>query len=139
MTGASRLVRMGLLDAERRLGRLTAPHDASTDRRLLPIVRASVVVTALRRVLDCLAEAASASAAAAALREGFARWRRIAPSARRALAGTSLLVAVGVHLSLRIWRGADPGWMWLIVPGTAAAIGTLLVATARESGRVLDS
>ena len=59
------------------------------------------------------------------------RWQERPLTTRRFELGATLMTAVAVHVALQSWQGPDPGWLWLIIPTTAALIGGLLIAASR--------
>lgn len=131
-----RLVSLILRDAEQRAARLTAP-DRLDDSRMSAVIQSSTVVAVIDRGVSRFRRAAATSAANAIAQRTLAWWHGLPWTGQRFLSGVTLLVAIGVHLLLRIWQEPDPGWLWLIVPGTAAAVGALLVVASRrpEAGR----
>lgn len=132
----TRLVNLMLRDAERRAARLTEPEQRD-DRRVSAVLNGSAAVALVTGAVRRLSRTAEMSQANAIAQRAFNRWQSLAWMRQRARLGTVLLVAVGVHLALRIWQEPDPGWLWLIVPATAAAIGVLLIvgSFAPEAGR----
>lgn len=50
--------------------------------------------------------------------------------------GIAMLTAAAVHVGLRVVQGSGAGWLWLIVPGIAAAQGLLLVAASKPGPAV---
>lgn len=125
--------RDGFSDAEQRLAGITlgAPAD---DPRVTQVITASRAVGAVGRVLGIVGAAAESSAFVAAGREAVERWRHLAPPAQRLAGGVTLMTAAAVHVSLTLWRGITPGWLWLILPGMAAAVGGLLLAASGSAG-----
>jgi hypothetical protein len=59
------------------------------------------------------------------------QWQTLPAAGRRWTVGLALLTAAGVHVGLQLVQGAPPSWLWLIVPGIAAAHGLLQLLAAR--------
>lgn len=132
----TRIVNLILRDAERRAARLTVP-DQLDDRRQSTVLNGSAAFALVDRGVRRFRRAAEASEANAIAQRTLTRWHGLAWTQQRFMLGMTLLIAVAVHLSLRIWQEPDPGWLWLILPVTAAVIGALLIAGSRapEAGR----
>lgn len=132
----TRLLNLILRDAEQRGSRLTAPERLH-DPQMSAVLNGSAVFAMVDRGVRRLRRAAQTSEANAIAQRTFGRWHGLAWTQQRLMLGMTLLIAVGVHLGLRIWQEPDPGWLWLILPAIAAAIGALLVAGSRrpETGR----
>lgn len=104
------------------------------DRRVAAVIESSVLFGMLASVLDAVFRAASGSVVVRLLARAAAGWRRLDLPSQRQMAGTTVLVAVAVHLALMLMTAAPPGWLWLVLPGLASAIGLLLVAAPGLAG-----
>jgi len=95
---------------------------------IAPQIQRSAVFSAIDRVVAGLSRAAGSSLVLGRLRPLAERWSSAARARQQMAAGVVLLSAATVHLMLMSLNEAQPGWFWLILPGTAAAIGATLVA-----------
>ena len=98
----------------------------------MTVLQHSAVVGLANRAIFKLRRAIETSATRAHVAAVAAGWQERPSAARRFDIGVTLLTAAGVHLALRVWQGPDPGWLWLILPFTAAVIGALHVAASRR-------
>ena len=129
---ARRFLVGGLQDAEKRLARITAggPFD---DTRVVSVVEESLIVRTLGAALD-LGRATWESSALVRRALAFeTRWRQLASSRQRLAQGTVLLVAAVTHVGLTAWQGAPTGWLWMVPPALAIAVGALM-AGWRDAG-----
>jgi hypothetical protein len=101
------------------------------DANVHELLQSSAVFNFATRSMLRVRHAVDGSAARAVSSALVARWQARPLTARRFDLGVTLLVAVAVHLALQMWQGPDPGWLWLIVPTTAAVIGALFIAASR--------
>lgn len=99
----------------------------------MTVLQHSAVFGFADRAISRLRRAIQTSAALAGASAVVAKWQERPLTARRFEVGVALLTAVGVHIALRLWQGADPGWLWLILPLTTAVIGVLHVAASRPA------
>lgn len=104
------------------------------ERRVAAVIKASVVFGVLDRALDRVWRSAASSSAASAATQLVSGWMNLDQAARRLALGTMLIAAVAAHLVWTLLTHVPPGWLWLVVPGLAAAIGLLLVAASRLPG-----
>lgn len=120
-----RFVVRGLRDAEVRLRRITRP-DPAMEAEVVGVVEQSAVVRGLNAALLWVRASGGSSIVVATVSR---LWEQTAgaPHMRR-LAGVVLLTAAVVHVLMMAAVGGAPGWLWLIVPGLAAAAGLLLLA-----------
>lgn len=132
----TRFVNLILRDAERRAARLTV-SDQLDDRRLSTVLNSSAAFAMVDGAVRRFWRAMEMSEANAIAHRTYARWQGLAWTRQRFMLGSTLLAAVAVHVGLRIWQGPDPGWLWLILPVTAATIGALFIvgSLAPEAGR----
>jgi hypothetical protein len=65
------------------------------------------------------------------MRRGRRQWDAAGWRTRRRVASIGLLTAAATVVALTAGAGAMEGWMWLVPPGTAAAVGVLLFAASR--------
>lgn len=103
--------------------------DANVHRWL----QSSAVFNFANRSLLRLRRAVDQSAARTAASSLMSKWQERPLTIRRFELGATLIAAVAVHVALQAWQGPDPGWLWLIIPTTAALIGGLLIAASRVS------
>lgn len=91
---------------------------------MVTIARSSRVFQLIDRAVDGGVAVCDSSIVA-----GYARraWARGDTQQRRLLIGLGLIVAAAVHVSLVAWQEPPPSWLWLIVPGLAAASGALFL------------
>lgn len=115
----------GVQDAERRLARITA-GGPSDDTRVASVVAESRIVGALGSALDLGRASFESSVLVRKARAFETRWRQLAASRRRVALGTMLFVAAVTHVGLAAWQGAPPGWLWMVPPALAAAVGALM-------------
>jgi len=101
---------------------------SEADRRVVTVIKSSVLFGALHRALATVWRAADDSAIVAALSQRMGEWTGLDPSRQRLVVGTMLIVAVATHVILTLVTLTPPGWIWLVLPGIAGAFGVLLVA-----------
>jgi len=107
---------------------------ARDDPRVLAIVNASILVRTLTHVLNVVLRAFKASAITARGRTLAADWAAAGWQARRRAVGQAVLVAVPVHVTMSLWQGVPPGWLWLIAPACATVFGLFLLAASGAFG-----
>ncbi len=130
----TRLIGPAMREAEQRVAALTSPEPID-DRRIAELLKSSVLFQACDRAVSTFSRSVDVSATRAVAQNIADYWRGLAWPRRRLLAGSTLLVAVGVHVGVILFEGPPPGWWWLIVPGLFAALGGLLVAAAAPGTR----
>lgn len=132
----TRFLRLLGRDAEGRIARLTVPERLDDDR-VSAVLGHSAALAIVEGGVRRFRRAVEMSQVNAIAQRVVTRWQDLAWTRQRLMSGVILLVAVGVHLGLRIWREPDPGWLWLVLPATAATIGTLLIVGSLrpETGR----
>jgi hypothetical protein len=118
-------------DAERRLGRLTAPitDDPSGIWR---IVDESAIGRMLAWIVRQCDRAQTSSLAVAGWGRAVSSWKSYGPSERMRMIGVVVLVAAGVHIALAASAQPVGGW-WLILPGIAAMFGAVALALSWSS------
>ena len=95
----------------------------------------SAVFSAIDRVVAGLYHAGQSSQILGRMRLLALSWDSAAPPRRRMAGGVILLSAAAVHLGLMALNATPPGWLWMILPGIAIAIGvTLLMSGQRPVG-----
>jgi len=104
------------------------------DRRVAAVIKSSVLFSALHRALATVWLAADHSVAVAAIMRRTGEWTGLDAISRRLISGIMLIVAVVTHVILTLATLTPPGWIWLVLPGIATAVGTLLVVTSAFSG-----
>lgn len=102
------------------------------DRIVVDTLEASLVVAAATRGLVMVARAFEHSRLLAPAWRAAAFWQAAGPAPRRFWTGIALVSAAAAHLALAILRPPAPGWLWLIIPLTAATAGLLLIANGRS-------
>lgn len=98
------------------------------DLNVAAVIKSGVVFGLLDRALGFVWRAASGSVAVAMATEALSAWTGLDTRVRRVAVGTMLIVAVVAHIVFMLVTQVPPGWIWLLLPGTFAAIGLLLVA-----------
>ena len=99
------------------------------DSRATAVIEASAVVRAADLVTARVRTARASSRLAALASSAVASWAALTWSSRRLAVGLMLIVAPVVHVMLSLSSpSAQPGWIWLVIPGLSAVIGVLLVA-----------
>ena len=104
------------------------------DRRVLSVIESGVIVGRIDRALSRIWRGAGDSVAVSAATRWVAAWRGLGRSTQRFAAGLTLVVAVATHLLLAIATETPAGWLWLILPGLALAIGGLLLLASSDVG-----
>lgn len=107
---------------------------SQADRRVAAVIESSAIVGLLDRSLDHIWRAASSSVVASMAPAAARAWTALDVRVRRVAVGTMLIVAVAAHLVLTLATQVPPGWIWLVLPGIAGAIGLLLVAAPGLAG-----
>jgi hypothetical protein len=133
MNALVRLVSAALDQADHRLGRLTTPA-SSNDRVAIQTIESSRAFQWVAITLATLQRASESSLLVAWSRRALRRWDRMHRLRRCGAVGILLLVSGGVYSLLTLWQGGPPGWQWLILPGTAIAVGGLLILTSAAPG-----
>jgi EamA domain-containing membrane protein RarD len=129
MNALSRFLDAGLADAERRIARRLPPP--LTDHPWVAnVVASGTVARGIARVIAAGRASLGSSRVVALLRPLAASWREADWAAQRRGLGVLLLTAVATHLVLVLASTTPRGWLWLILPGMASAVGLLLLAAA---------
>ncbi|MDO8680089.1 MAG: hypothetical protein Q7R30_16315 [Acidobacteriota bacterium] len=103
------------------------------DDRVSVVLRDSVAVAWADRLIQRGCRAMERSVTRSYVTALGTWWQALPWAERRRAVGTTLMTAVIVHVGLAAWEGASPGWLWLILPGMAAAVGGLLIAASGPS------
>jgi hypothetical protein len=123
----TRFIREGAREADRRVAGWLSPTPlTATDRYLSSSAIVQRVDKAFRKLSWWWVNSRSAALTAMA---GNA-WSNAARSERGRGVGLALLVAAIAHVAMMMAQGPRAGWVWLVVPATAGAIGVMLLATA---------
>ena len=125
MSRLALFVRAGLADADRRIGRLTAPATLDEPWVLTTIASGTIARTLVHTLQRCGA-AIQTSACVRMGRSLTAPWLEAGWAIQRRASGALLLVAAVVHVLLILRVGVPPGWLWIMPPAVAAALGGLL-------------
>jgi hypothetical protein len=125
----ARFLLAGVVDAERRIARLTAP--IPDDKAVVHLAENSLAAALAGRALAVLVAAVRGSRAIAFGRAAVTQWTGTPWPTRRLIAGTTLIVGASVHVGFAWSLHAPPGWLWLILPGLGLAVGLLLLAASR--------
>ena len=129
MNALSRFLDGGLADAEQRIARRLPPP--LTDHPWVAhVVASGIVARGIARVIAAGRASLGSSRVLARLRPLAASWQAADWASQRRGLGVLLLAAVATHLVLVLASTAPRGWLWLILPGIAAAVGLLLLAAA---------
>lgn len=107
---------------------------AEADRHVAAVIKSSVVFGLFDRALGLVWRAAAGSVVASAATQAAAAWTSVDRGSRRLALGTMLIVAVAAHVLWTLATQVPPGWLWLVVPGIAGAVGALLVLASRLPG-----
>lgn len=100
------------------------------DSRAAWVIAHSAIAAFVDRAAARGAAAFDASEVSRRCQPPIARWRSMPLAARRRFIGIVLAVAAMAHVAVNITAGAPVGWLWLIIPGIVAAIGTLFIAAS---------
>ncbi|MGE3492967.1 MAG: hypothetical protein AB7N29_23420 [Vicinamibacterales bacterium] len=106
----------------------------AADRRVAAVIKASVVFGLFDRALGGVWRAASSSEVAATAAAAASAWRGLDAGVRRQAVGSMVIAAVAAHVLFTLLTQVPPGWLWLVAPGMAGAIGALLVLASRLPG-----
>jgi hypothetical protein len=98
------------------------PHSAA-----LRIVERSVFVRWPARVMDRLTASLRSSVVRPHIQSIAAVWRGVERATRLRAVGIMLIAATIAHVAVTALQRVPPGWMWLVIPGIAAAQGIVLV------------
>jgi uncharacterized membrane protein HdeD (DUF308 family) len=109
-------------------------HQGEADRRVVSVIRSSVLFSALHRALATVWRAAEGSAVVHTLSQWAGEWSGLDPSRQRLVIGSMLIMAAVTHVVLTLATLTPPGWFWMVLPGIVAAIGMLLVAWPAPNG-----
>jgi hypothetical protein len=105
------------------------------DEQVVALLASSALVRRADRAVQLTAKVIRSSAAADTLRRAAAAWSVGRSARRRFSIGLILVVASVVNVGLTTATGSVPGWLWMVIPGLAAAIGAVMMvfgAAARE-------
>lgn len=100
------------------------------DRRVAAVIESSAVFGLLDRSLGHVWRAAAGSVVAATATQAARVWTGLATGLRRLALGIMLLTAVAAHIVFTLVTLTPPGWLWLVLPGIAGALGLLLVVAS---------
>ena len=126
----TRFVREGAREADRSVAGWLSPKPLdATDRYLGSSAVVQRVDGAFRKLSWWWANSRSAALMATA---GIAL-SQLAHSERVRGVGLALVVAAVVHVAMMMAQGPRAGWVWLVVPALAGAIGVMLLVAAGTS------
>ena len=131
MTSFKRFVESGLEDAERRIAD-RVPPPVRDHPLVIDVVASSSIARVFLRGAGLLGVAAGSSVAARFTRQLIETWRGADWRARYRSSGATLVIAVLVHVLLLWLQGLPAGWLWSIIPAMIAAIGIVLMLSARS-------
>lgn len=135
MNGLGRFVKHGLVDLDRRLGRIAAPS-CNRDDVALHIVESSRAFSVVASILRRVETAAGGSMFYRRVLHASARWAQMTGSERHRTTGSILLLASTLHVVLSAFFAENPGWLWLVVPVIAISIGVVFIAVGRGADQV---
>ena len=130
MNAFKRLITFGAADADRRVAARLAPRDYAAAERY---VLSSRCIGALDRLTKRFESWWFESQTRQAVIAFADAWSRETRSSRNYLVGVAALVAAATHATLMLWQGPPPQLYWLLVPALAAAVGVLLLVSARAA------
>jgi hypothetical protein len=123
----TRVVREGAREADRRVARWLSPAPSTeTDRYLASSWVVRRVDAACRTLWSWWLHSRSASLLSA----GATAWSTAERAVRVRAAGLTLVIAVIAHVAMMMAQGPRDGWVWLVLPATAGAIGVMLLVAA---------
>ena len=129
MSALTRFWRMGMQDADRRVGAwLQRPSLDGADAYL----KSSALITAIDRWILRWSAWWEASQSRKWFDEARASLAGISTSERYRTIGAIALVAALTHVGLTLANGSRPGWFWMVIPGMALAFAVPLLATSEE-------
>jgi hypothetical protein len=108
------------------------------ERLVLTVVESSWLMQRFMSTIHVVNVAMDSSRFAVAVRRGRRHWDATDWRTRRRATGITLLAAAGTAVALNAGAGDVAGWMWLIPPGTAAAVGVLLIAASLARVDILE-
>lgn len=117
------------------MSRVTDVRDRRPDAAAIEALEDSVVFGPADRLVARVSRASGQSTVAAQVTAALAQWEAWPPSNRRTAVGVGLVAAVLVHLGMTWWHATPPGWMWLLLPAQAFALGLALLTVDRIRGR----
>jgi glycosyltransferase involved in cell wall biosynthesis len=123
----------GMRDAERRLGAITRRQPLD-EAAVMDVVEGSAVTRTARRVVDVVAESARFSRASALWQRAAGQWSRGSLRQRRIALGLGAMTAATTHVALAVVVSPPVGWLWVVIPSVALAVGLLLIASAPPRG-----
>lgn len=104
--------------------------------RAADLVESSAIARVATALAARVAAYARTSRLSRVLAPAAASWASLPHRERTFSVGLILVCAVVTHVALRLAQGAPGDWLWLIVPGIAAAQGLLLVAASKPGPAV---
>lgn len=110
------------------------PEPGCSPPAALAILESSFVVRLGGRVITAISQASGQSALLAPARTARAAWQAQPVAIKQRALGIALIAAAATYGALATWKQDPPGWVWMIVPGLAMAIGLVLIA-ASPGGR----
>lgn len=96
------------------------------DHVVAQVLRGSRLVAAIDGVMRWMQTIVATSKTAKSWRAAEAEWQRRPVGDQRRAMATLLIVAVAVYVASVTVGGEIRGWLWTIIPGTAAAAAGLL-------------
>ena len=103
---------------------MTAGHRDDPD--VVRSLSASYLLRPVDAAIRAVWRGAAVSRTAGVYQRARARWGLLTPAGRHARIGIILVVAAVTHVGWQWWQEPPPGWLWLMVPGLAAAAGAML-------------
>lgn len=92
------------------------------------VLASSATLRGVATAINRLRAASGTSVFVAAAVARVSAWRDQSATERVRSTGIALLAAAATYISLSIWRRPVAGWLWLVIPGLAAAFGALMAA-----------
>jgi len=103
------------------------PDPDPGDEHVVALLESSAIVRRADRAVQLAATEIRSSLVAATMRGAAAAWFAVTPAGRRFSIGLTLVVAALVNVVLTSVTGSIPGWLWMVIPGLAAAIGAVMM------------
>jgi len=125
----ARLFQGGVREAERRLAWMS-DRSGMDDTPVIRVLEGSLPVRWACGAATAVGAAARSSVALRTVRRAADVWTGLGATAERRLGGIMLLAAVATHVTMQLTQAVPPGWVWLILPGLAFAIGALLLLSS---------
>jgi hypothetical protein len=116
---------------------MNAP-EATGDAALVAIAESSAVVRLIAFAVRAVCAAGGQSRVVATARSARRAWFAESSIDRTRACGIGLVTAASVYVLVGVWVPPTPGWLWLVVPAMAIAMGLLFALAPSRAAATED-